>query len=108
LQNADKKGKVAAMSTFTLIGLALMTFAIVLFGYQVMEGLLGMGTSNDYVYENIRFESVLGDGVQDWVDGISTPAIKDLAETVISLPLVVVLMGGAVLFFLIHMFRGPK
>ena len=96
------------MSTFTLIGLALMTFAIVLFGYQVMHGLLEMGTSNDYVYENVRFESVLGDGVQNWVEGISSPAMRGFAETVISLPLVVVLLGGSVLFFLIHMFKGPK
>jgi len=96
------------MSTYTLIGLILLASAILLFGYQVIEGFLGMGTSDDYVYENIRFEAVLGEGAQDWVDGISSPAIKDLAETVISLPLVVVLLGVALLFFIIHMFRGPK
>ncbi len=39
------------MSAFTLIGLILMAAAVILFGYQVMEGFLGMGTSNDYVYE---------------------------------------------------------
>ena len=96
------------MSTFTLIGLVLMAFAGVLFAYQVMDGFLGMGTSDDYVYENIRFESVLGDGVQNWVEGISSLAMRGFAETVISLPLVVVLLGAAVLFFIIHMFRGHK
>jgi len=96
------------MSTFTLIGLVLMAFAGVLFAYQVMDGFLGMGTSDDYVYQNIRFESVLGDGVQNWVESISSPAMRGFAETVITLPLVVVLLGAAVLFFIIHMFRGHK
>lgn len=96
------------MSTYTFIGLILLASAILLFGYQVIDGLLDMGTSDDYVYQNVRFESVLGQGVQDWVDGISSPAIKGFAETVISLPLVVVLLGGALLFFILHMFRGHK
>lgn len=96
------------MSTPTFIGLILMAFAILVFGYQVMDGLMSMGTSNEYVFENIRFEAILGEGAQDWVDGISMPAIKDLAEVLISLPLVVVLLGAAVLFFLIHMIWGHK
>jgi hypothetical protein len=96
------------MSAFTLIGLILMACAILLFGYQAMDGLMSMGISDDFAYHNIRFEAILGEGAQDWVDGISMPAIKDLAETVISLPLFVVLLGGAVLFFLLHMFWGHK
>jgi hypothetical protein len=85
-----------------------MAFAILVFGYQVIDGLMSMGTSNEYVYENIRFEAILGEGAQEWVDGVSMPAIRDLAEIVISLPLVVVLLGAAVLFFLIHMIWGHK
>jgi len=96
------------MSTFTLIGLILMAIAGALFAYQVMDGFLGMGTSDDYVYENIRFESILGDGAQNWVEGISSPAMRGFAETLISLPLVVVLLSAAALFFLIHMFSGHK
>ena len=85
-----------------------MAFAILVFGYQVMDGLMSMGTSNEYVFENIRFEAILGEGALHWFDGISMPAIQDLAEIVISLPLVVVLLGAAVLFFLIHMIWGHK
>jgi len=96
------------MSTSTFIGLILMAFAILVFGYQIIDGLMSMGTSNEYVFENIRFEAILGEGAQNWVDGISMPAIKDWAEIVISLPLVVVLLGAAVLFFLIHMIWGHK
>ncbi len=96
------------MSTVTLIGLILMVLAGLLFGFQVMAGFLGMGTSDDYVYENIRLEEILGESTLNWIDGISSPAIRGLSETVVSTSLVVILLGGAILFFLIHLFRGHK
>ena len=94
------------MTISTLMGLILMAFAGILFGYQVIDGFMNMGSSNDYLYENIRLESILGESTLDWVDGIATPAIHSFAEAVISLPLVVVLLGGAVFFFLIHFFKS--
>ena len=42
------------------------------------------------------------------IDGISMPAFQSLAEAVVSLPLVVVFLGGAIFFFLIHFFKGHK
>ena len=96
------------MSTSTFIGLVLMALAGILFAYQVMAGFLGMGTSNDYVYENIRLEEVVGEGVLNWIDGISSPSLHGFAETVISIPVVIVFLGGAILFFIVHMFRGHK
>jgi hypothetical protein len=96
------------MSTFTFTGLVLMALAIILFAYQVMAGLLGMGTSNDYIYENIRLEEVVGAGTLDWIDGISSPSLHSFAEAVIAIPLVVLFLGGAILFFLLHMFKGHK
>ena len=96
------------MSTVTLIGLILMVLAGLLFGFQVMAGFLGMGTSDDYVYENIRLAEVLGESTLNWIEGISSPAIRGLGETVVSTPLVVLLLGAAVVFFVIHLFRGHK
>ena len=96
------------MSTSTFIGLVFMLLAGLLFAYQVMAGFLGMGTSNDYVYENIRLEEVVGEGVLNWIDGISSPALQGVAETVIALPVVILFLGISILFFIIHMFRGHK
>jgi hypothetical protein len=108
VQDSGNKRKATAMSTSTFIGLVLMVLAGILFAYQVMAGLLGMGTSNDYVYENIRLEEVVGEGVLNWIDGISSPSLQGFAETVISIPVVIVFLGGAILFFIVHMFKGHK
>ena len=108
MQDPGNKRKATVMSTSTFIGLVLMAIAGILFAYQVMAGLLGMGTSNDYVYENIRLEEVVGEGVLNWIDGISLPFLKGFAETVIAIPIVILFLGGAILFFLIHMFKGQK
>jgi hypothetical protein len=102
------KRKVTAMSTSTFIGLVLMALAVILFAYQVMAGFLGMGASDDYVYENIRLEEVVGEGVLNWIDGISSPSLQSFAETVVAIPLVILFLGGAVLCFIIHMFKGHK
>jgi hypothetical protein len=99
---------VAAMSTSTFIGLVFMVLAGILFAYQVMAGFLGMGTSNDYVYENIHLEEVVGEGVLNWIDGISSPSLQGFAETVIALPIIILFLGVAILFFIIHMFKGHK
>lgn len=96
------------MSNFTFIGLVLVIIAGILFAYQVMAGFLGMGTSDDYVYDNIRLEEVVGEGVLNWIDGISSPSLQGFAETVIAIPLVIFFLGAAILFFLMHIFWGYK
>lgn len=96
------------MAVFSTIGIILMVCAGILVAYQVMSALLGMGTSDDFVFENISLEDILGERVFDWIDGISISAIQDLAATVVSMPLVVLMLCGAVLFFIIHVFKGHK
>jgi len=96
------------MAAFSTIGIILFAFAGILFAYQVMAAFLGMGTSDDFVYENIRLEDIFAESSLNWIDDISLSAIQSLAKTVISMPLVVLLLGGAILFFLIHIFRGHK
>jgi hypothetical protein len=96
------------MAVFSTIGIILMVCAGILFAYQVMSALLGMGTSDDFVFENISLEDILGERVFDWIDGISMSAIQDLAETVVTMPLVVLMLCGAILFFIIHVFKGHK
>ena len=96
------------MATFSTIGIILLVCAGILLAYQVMGAFLGMGTSDDFVYENISLEDIFSESSFEWIDGISMSAIQDLAKTLISMPLVLLLLCGAVLFFLIHMFKGHK
>ena len=75
------------MSAFSTIGIIFLVCAVILFAYQVMAAFLGMGTSDDFLYEN---------------------NLQGFAYTVITMPLVLLLLCGALLFFLIHMFKGHK
>ena len=85
-----------------------MVCAGLLFGYQVLSALLGMGVSNDFLYENIRLEDILSESSLEWVADISSANLQAVAYTVITTPLVVLLLFAAMFFFLIHMFRGHK
>jgi len=96
------------MSAFSTIGIILLVCAGLLFAYQVMSALMSMGTSNDFLYENINIESFLSENSLEWVDGISSATLQGLAYTVITMPLVLLLLCGSLLFFLIHMLKGHK
>jgi len=96
------------MATFSTIGIILMVCAGLLFAYQVMSAFMNMGASDDFVYENLRLEDVLSESSLEWVADISSANLQAVAYTVITLPVVVWLLFGAMFFFLIHMFRGHK
>lgn len=96
------------MSAFSTIGIIFLVCAGILFAYQVMAAFLGMGTSDDFLYENINLENILSESFIDWVDGISSATLQGIAYTVITMPLVLLLLCGALLFFLIHMSKGHK
>ena len=96
------------MAVFSTIGIILMVCAGILFAYQVMAAFLGMGTSDSFEYENIKPEDLLSESSLEWIAELSSANLQGIAYTVISLPLVVWLLFGAMFFFLIHMFRGHK
>ncbi len=95
-------------STFSTIGIILLVLGLVIFGYQGLSAFLGMGVSDEFVYENISFVDILGEESISWIDGISSPSIRSIAETLVYAPLAVWMLGGALLCFLIHAFRGTK
>ena len=93
---------------FSKIGIILLVLALVILAYQGLSAFLGMGTSDEFVYENVSFADILDEASFGWVEGISSPSIRGFAETLINAPIALWMMGGAVLCFLIHAFRGPK
>jgi hypothetical protein len=96
------------MSTYSAIGIILLAGALVIFAYQGISAFLGMGTSDDFIYENVAFVDILDEGFFSWVDGISSPSIQSLAETLINAPIALWMLCVAVLCFLIHAFKGPQ
>jgi hypothetical protein len=67
-----------------------------------------MGTSDEFVYQNIRLVDVLAEKYTDWIDSISFLPIQIIAETIITMPLALLSLFGSVLFFLIHAFKSFK
>jgi uncharacterized membrane protein YfhO len=96
------------VNKYSVIGSILLVATFLLFAYQVITALLGMGTSDDFVYHNIRLVDVLAEKYIDWIDSISFSPIQSIAEAIITMPLALLLLFGSVLFFLIHAFRGFK
>jgi hypothetical protein len=79
-----------------------------MFAFQLLTAFLGRGTSDDFVYENIRLVDFLTENHIDWIDSISFVPIQSMAETIITMPLALLLLFGSVPFFLIHAFKGFK
>lgn len=96
------------MSIFSVIGILLLILALVLFAYQGIQAFMDMGTSDGFVYENVSFVDILDEGSFSWIDGISSPSIQSLAETLVNAPIALWMLCVAVLCFLIHAFLGPK
>jgi len=96
------------VNKYSVIGSILLVLAFLLFAYQVLAAFLGMGTSDEFVYKNIRLVDVLGENYIDWIDSISLLYIKSIAETIITMPLALLLLFCSVLFFIIHAFRSFK
>jgi hypothetical protein len=98
-----KKKRGLMMSIFSLIGIILLVSALVLFAYQGISAFLGMGTSDEFVYENVSFVDILDEEFFSWVD-----SIQSIAETLIYTPIALWMLCVAVLCFLIHAFTGTK
>ena len=96
------------MSIFSILGILLLISALVIFAYQGISAFMDMGTSDEFVYENVSFVDILDEGFFSWVDSISSPSIQSLAETLINAPIALWMLCIAVLCFLIHAFLGPK
>ena len=96
------------MSKFSIIGIILLISAFILFGYQAISAFLGLGTSDEFVYKNIRLADILDERHFSWVNSISSVFIQSMAETLINAPLALWLLCGAVFFFLMHAFTGKK
>lgn len=96
------------MNKFSVIGSILLVSAFLLFVYQVITAFLGMGTSDEFIYKNIRLVDVLDEKYINWIGSISLIPIQNIAETIITIPLALLLLFSSVLFFLINAFKSFK
>jgi hypothetical protein len=96
------------MTIFSAMGIILLISAFILFGYQGLSAFLAMGTTEQFVYENIGLVDILDEKYYSWVNNISFVFIQGIVETFITAPIALWLLCGAVFFFLINAFKGEK
>ena len=96
------------MSIFAAIGIILLAAAFILFAYQGLSAFFEMGASDTFVYNNISIVDILDEKYYSWINSIPYVSIQGIAETFINAPLALWLLCGAVLFLLIHAFKGEK
>ncbi len=96
------------MSTSSFLGIILLIAAILLIAYQGMTAFMGMGTSNEFVFENVRLADFLNDSPDEGSAGISSGYLQSLIETLVTMPLAILLFAGAIFFFLIHAFTSER
>ena len=94
------------MTIFSVIGTIFLVSAFILFGYQGLSAFLEMGATDEFVYKNICLVDILDEKYYSWIYSISYVSIQGMAETFIKAPLALWLLCGAVLFLLIHAFKG--
>ncbi|MGD8658130.1 MAG: hypothetical protein PVF72_09530, partial [Desulfobacterales bacterium] len=58
--------------------------------------------------ENISLTDVLDVSTTESIDSISSIYLQSMAETLMTLPLAILLFAVAIFFFLIHTFTGKK
>ena len=96
------------MSISALIGISLLLVSISLFVYQIMMAFMDMGVSNELNYENISLADLVDVSTTEWVEGISSIYVQSIAETLLTMPLAILLFAGAVVFFFFHAFTSER
>ena len=96
------------MSTSSLLGIVFLIAAILLLAYQGMTAFMGMGTSNDFVFENIRLADFMDVEVDEGGEGLSSVSLQSLKETLLTMPLAILLFAAAIFFFLVHAFTSER
>ena len=96
------------MSISALIGISLLILSISLFVYQIMIAFMDMGASDNFNYENISLADLVDQSTIDWVDGISSIYVQSIAETLLTMPLAILLFAAAIVFFLFHALTSER
>jgi len=97
------------MSIFSIFGIILLLAGLGLLVYQAIDALMALGSSNNFVFINIRLIDILDDKYLAWInDSIPSTVLHNIADVVFTAPLFLLLMLAALLFFLINAFKKSK
>ncbi|MGD2096785.1 MAG: hypothetical protein PVG35_04345 [Desulfobacterales bacterium] len=69
---------------------------------------MNMGVSDKFNYENICLADLVDPSTLERVDGISSIYVQSVAETLLTMPLAILLFAGAIVFFFLHAFTSER
>jgi hypothetical protein len=88
------------MSKLTIAGLVSWFIGGLLFGFQVLKGVVGTG--GDMVWENLILLDVIGKSHFDWIAGMPDGIVHNIAQYIVTMPLYLLLFCIGILFFILN------
>ncbi len=88
------------MSKLTIAGLVSWFIGGLLFGFQVLKGIVGTG--GDMVWENLILLDVIGKSHFDWIAGMPDGIVHNIAQYIVTMPLYLLLFCIGILFLILN------
>jgi hypothetical protein len=88
------------MSKLTIAGLVSWFIGGLLFGFQVLKGVVGTG--GDMVWENLILLDVIGKSHFDWIAGMPDGIVHNIAQYIVTMPLYLLLFCIGILFLILN------
>jgi hypothetical protein len=87
------------MSKLTIAGLVSWFIGGLLFGFQVLQGLVSSG--GDMHWKNLILTDVIGKSHFDWIDGMSEGIVHNVVQYIVTMPLYLLLFCVGILFLIL-------
>jgi len=88
------------MSKLTIAGLVSWFIGGLLFGFQVLQGLVSTG--GDMVWKNVILLEIIGKSHFDWIEGMPDGIAHNIAQYIVTMPLYLLLFCVGILFFILN------
>jgi len=88
------------MSKLTIAGLVSWFIGGLLFGFQVLQGLVSTG--GDMVWKNVILLEIIGKSHFDWIEGMPDGIVHNIAQYIVTMPLYLLLFCVGILFFILN------
>lgn len=87
------------MSKLTIAGLVSWFIGGLIFGFQVIGGLVSSG--GDIDWKNLILMDVIGKSHFDWIDGMSEGIFHNVVQYIVTMPLYLLLFCVGILFLIL-------
>ena len=87
------------MSKLTIAGLVSWFIGGLLFGFQVLQGLVSTG--GDMQWKNLMLTDVIGQSHFDWIAGMPDGIFHNFAQYLVTMPLYLLLFCIGILFLIL-------